>query len=374
MLYKPNQLYPKNIGINPLVDNIFSWKTNGTLQTDYRIYIYNNTTSALLYDSGKITSSLEYMTLPASTLSTGIECKWYVKTYAGVEEQDSDYAFLKTVSLQTIDFYDPVFTSPTPLELTTQYYTFKCNYSQAENISIKKFKMSLYDINENEISSSDWIYDFNIEYEFTGMVNGLSYKIKCFSVSQDDIEESTDFEEFYINYISPSDTLSITITSDNYNGNNTLSWENLKRVLPVANNESYITGKFKKGLKLSSGYLTYSEEFTNFNYTLTFWFKLQYGKTGNFLQIATDQYLGYEQSSNKFYYTNNINTYYSEAITLYTIEDFSTDLIADYTGDIGHLSFTSTDYCFTWLFIGLKYNKIIIKVNEELITEININT
>ena len=110
-LLRPNQLSPQNTVIDATDDNRFSWVTNGAKQTDYRVYIYNNDTNALLHDSTKVTSPNKYYDLDANTLTNGTNCKWYVNTWAGTDNRRSEYEFVVTNATPVVEFSTPDFST-----------------------------------------------------------------------------------------------------------------------------------------------------------------------------------------------------------------------------------------------------------------------
>jgi len=283
-MFKPNNLSPANSAINGDSNNTFSWISNSTTQTDYQVFIYNNSTGALIHDSTKTTSSNEYYALTGGTLTNGTEYKWKVQTWSGISNATSDYEFIIASSTPTATFTSPDFSSP-PVTITTQDYNFVLEYTQDEDVPLKKFKFILYDSNDNELSDSDWIYDFDSSYEFTGMVNYTIYKIEGIVVSQYDLQGTTSKQTFSLEYTVPDNISDITLTPNNTDGSITVSWSNLKQVLGVVTgSSSYVDGKFGYGLELTSGSeIEYSEDFNYNTYTFTFWFKLQYAHNGDFM-------------------------------------------------------------------------------------------
>ncbi len=58
MLFLPTLLSPNSVSIDATLNNIFLWQPNGDQMTSYKILIYRNDTSVLVYDSTQITSSV----------------------------------------------------------------------------------------------------------------------------------------------------------------------------------------------------------------------------------------------------------------------------------------------------------------------------
>ena len=106
-IFKPNQLSPQNTTIDATSDNTFSWVTNGTVQSGYRMYIYNNDTDALVYDSTEQVSPNQYHDVPALSLTNGIDYKWFVNTSGGGQDEDSEYEFFMTNDTPVVEFLEP---------------------------------------------------------------------------------------------------------------------------------------------------------------------------------------------------------------------------------------------------------------------------
>ena len=381
-LYKPTNLSPSNSIIDMNSINRFSWSSQGAVQSGYRVKIYRNSDDVLLYDSGSVTSTDEYLDLPAiptTAIDNDEECKWTVTITSGVISIVSDYEFFKTQTSPTASFSDPTFVGSTPLEITSQNYTFVLNYSQIEDISIKSYQFILYeDDGTTIVDDSGEIYGFTPSYEFEGMVNGVTYKIKGIVTSQDDLDGNTGLKEFYINYTLPDSPPEISVVANDDNSGIEVSWGNLKKVLGVISGgtSSYITGELNWGLQLeSSTLLDYSETFNNTDYTFTYWLQLQFGKDGDFMIFNTDKKIGYDSATSTFYYDDSGVIKYSELITLYSWLDFAVlgSTWDDYSSDtFATMSLPSTSYMNLWLFIGVTAEWVVIKSNNEIVGSINL--
>lgn len=368
-MYNPNNLSPSGTAIDADITNLLSWESNGTPQTDFQVFIYNNTTGLLIYDSTKTSSSNEYLTLTSSTLTNGTEYKWIVQTWSGTTTVTSDYEFFIASSTPEVSFIDP---SSFPDTLSTQDYTFILNYTQDEDTPLKKYKFILYDETDTELLDSDWIYNFDLSYEFTGMVNFNTYKIEGIVVSQYDIEETTGLQEIFISYNVPDNIPNIILTPNNVNGSIVITWDDLKQVIPTTSGYyTYIEGKFNQGLQLdTSSIIEYSETFDD-NYTFTFWLKLYKTFDGTIMRIGTNKIFGYERSTKRFYFNESGSYTYSDAVELFTwlsLDGYTWDDLDGYDWE------EIIDYGFSWLFIGITNEYIIIKKDNTLLTEMYIDS
>jgi hypothetical protein len=104
-------LSPSISSIDADVDNVFSWVTQGGVQISYCIYIYDNTTSALVYTSYEIISSNQHHTLPAHTLTNAVDYNWDVVTETIIGDSDSESEFFTCAANPTVTFAYPSFTS-----------------------------------------------------------------------------------------------------------------------------------------------------------------------------------------------------------------------------------------------------------------------
>lgn len=514
-LLKPNQLSPLNTTIDATDINRFSWVTNGAKQTAYRVYIYNNDTNALLYDSASITSPNNYHDLAAATLTNGLNCKWYVTTIAGISSQSSEYEFFMTNDIPVTEFTAPVFgdiiesieitssttgwvttggtattnlityladyatssislvssgasvvsttktsvydltqfenglvsttadliqvvinipsltnigtvgvviqfangvnsytynwikstlvagwnylsiakssftgsgspdwasmttckfqfyadatatvyiqavdlvqgDTPDNTTITTQDYNFVLSYVQDQDVNLKAYKFILSDSDGVEITDTDWIYDFALEYEFTGFENDTTYQIEAKVISQNDQEGSTGVKTFDVLYINNQALPDFRVTAYDDDGYNLVDWSNIQyRDATYSGTASYVTGKFgDEGLDveavetLDMGSLTVGAET---EYTLTAWVQFIIGLSGNFLQLDTSVYIGYDDTNIRFYYTDGTTYIYSVPLDL-----------SELTGG--------------YVFIGLTPNYFIIKKDNILRIAIDISS
>ena len=71
-----------------------------------------------------------------------------------------------TIYVQAVDLIQSEVADFTTI--TTQDYNFILSYEQDQDVSLKAYKFILSDSDGVEITDTDWIYDFGLEYEFTG--------------------------------------------------------------------------------------------------------------------------------------------------------------------------------------------------------------
>ena len=110
---KAISLRPSVTAVDSTVDNTFTWTVQGGMQVAFRLYIYNNSTNALAYDSGVITSSKQSHIIIANTLTNGTDYKWYISTNTIVDTPgsyiSSEYEFFTCSAVPTVSFAYPSF-------------------------------------------------------------------------------------------------------------------------------------------------------------------------------------------------------------------------------------------------------------------------
>lgn len=111
--FKAISLSPSVTAIDEYADNIFTWQVQGGVQRAFRLYIYNNTTDALVYDSGLIVSSKQSHVIVADTLNNGTDYKWYVSTNTLIDAEgdfvSSEYEFFTCSAIPGVSIEYPPF-------------------------------------------------------------------------------------------------------------------------------------------------------------------------------------------------------------------------------------------------------------------------
>jgi hypothetical protein len=169
------------------------------------------------------------------------------------------------------------------------------------------------------------LYDFDLEYEFTGLSNNTAYQIEGKVVSQNDQEGTTGVKNVQIIYLNNNALPSITATADDDNGYITLDWSNIVYDLATySGTASYTTGKFDYGLSVETDEYVQLDDLTDDDdYTITAWIKMKLGQDGDFCNLGTTLSAGYDSTTSKFYYNNDGTYTYSDVVTLYGWDDLS---------------------------------------------------
>lgn len=297
MQFLPSNMQPEFISIDATKDYTFTWQANGDTQYAYQLYIYKNSDNSLVYDSTKIISSTESHTLPAGTLTNGVEYKWKLHIYKDdINYIESEYILFKTNSA-------PQVTLTVSSTINYQNYEFIATYTHPENVAPQKFKFILYNSNDEIIIDTDYIYLYNIKYKFTGLQNNTTYKVECIVVDQNNLSSTSGKQTFSVSYTVPDSIPDLNITPDNANGIINISWSDIIQLSGVSvGNYSFTTGKFGQGI-----YVEDNKSYIKFDYSepsafnLTFRVKLPNNFKGDFCVLGNDEFkIGYDGI--RFYY------------------------------------------------------------------------
>lgn len=533
--FKAIGLSPSISAIDASIDNTFSWTAQGGVQTKYQIYIYNNTSDVLVYDSTELTSANQYHIVPAASLTNGVDYKWYVATTTVLGEEDSEYEFFTTAKTPVLTFAYPDFTEQycdriesfddysewistgannctisentvtynkyygdqsikalsgsdtgtfeitktvslnlnefsngrtsnnndyiklvvldpadeistitmkvsstsgyfyktfTPTEsgiytatkgsflpsgypqwnnitsisvgytlastsvqsayfcalelyrtgdgsnttFNNQDQTFYLTYTQEQSIGIKKYKLKIYDEEQELLQDSGWLYDLLLSDTITGLVNKTTYYIEGIVTTQYDQEDSTGLKEFSIDYSNNILLPAIAAEADDNNGTITVDWANLNSTMVEVAGPTYVSGMFGYGLYLASTSETavIDVEIPD-TFTLTFWGKTEGEFSGDLIAKDASTTYGYDYSVYKFYQNDNgIYTYSSEA-SLHSWEDISEETW-DTMGAVTWLATAQyvVGFINTFMFFGLTSKDFIVKKAGDLIAAIDL--
>lgn len=268
--YNPTIISPKSVQeIIYNTNNTFSWQANGDItQVAYQLYIRRVSDNVQVYDSTKTTSSNENHTVPSGTLATGVLYKWIINSYYdGTNYKSSKWEIFKAISTPTVTI------SSTPS--TQQSYEFGFSYNHPNLISVKTYKVGLYQ-GSTLIDESDDIYPDSLitysstplTYTFEGMQSGQTYQVECVVTDQNDYQITSGKISFSINYTYPDTISGLAATINNTNGSITLDWINIIQVLPVVTGSyEYLndTWTVEHDIKseFDSGYFSATESFVN---------------------------------------------------------------------------------------------------------------
>jgi len=323
-IYEPKFLQPYNSCIDMTSNQDFTAVIQGVQATHYQLLIYNNDTSAQLYDSTKTAISPvlyngDTLTIVVPSGSAGVvrELKWTLAVWNGAETLTSREKYFTNYELPTV--------SLTPDALTEQFYEFIATYAQAQSISVKKFKFTLYDSLSVEIENSDWQFNGSVLWTFDGFLSGETYYVEYEVYDLNNVYATSGLVAYTISYTEPSiSVIPIATNLEDYSaiqvdwsgvytnvGDDTGTTEFVVSYLPGTDFALYIhaaSTAFWEDLRIG-------EDFTN-----TFvWRLLDTGFTGDIIKqenTVTSSYFTVGYDGSRFYYNISGDTRYSRAITL----------------------------------------------------------
>ena len=177
------------------VDQDFTCVVSGLKITDYQLKIYKISDNSLLYDSTKVNLGVGIIyngqtlsvTVPAGSVSNGLELKWTMQYWNGAETVISTEIFFTSASTAT-------FTLDVPALVTEQSITVTGTYTQAEGVPLKTWYYEFYDSAGSLIVRTPTSTSGFIQYVFDGLLSGTSYQIKGFLETRDNVVvESTTY-------------------------------------------------------------------------------------------------------------------------------------------------------------------------------------
>lgn len=354
IVYSPTNISPNDISIDATEDNTISWSFNGLgSQTDYQVKIYLNSDNSLVADSGKVSSSSESYILTSGTLTNDNIYKTQITLWDGTDTAKSTWTLFYCNTTPTLT----IGSTPT----SVQTFEFSALYNSTESIPILTYKFNLYlsSTPTTIITTSGDLYPDELiavsatplSYVFDGMESETEYSIECTCTNQRGIVLTTGLHAFVISYTYPPSISSLIVTPDNTDGTISLNWSSLRFVLGfVDGTYSYVLGKFNQGLELDlNSKLYYNTETIPEAYTVYFWTNIPSGYNGTIVKLGSDSS---DDTGMQLLYSNDrFGFKHGNYITYGRI---ASSLIG------------------TWVLIGVKYGKILIKGTgyEEVISMI----
>ena len=235
MILKPSNISPDNhtFPSSELID--ITWTNNGDTMVAFEVIIKNNSDQTQVYDSGKISNYTPRHIVPANTLTNGIEYCFTITVYnSNNDSVVSDSKILKCSSR-------PIVSITTDGYIRNQIATVIATYSQAENITVKCYQFSLFDISNNLIEQSDYIYDDNLVYTFSSLLtNEEQYNIECEAITQNDISSTSGKVTITVEYIAPIVSVLLTTETDDSKPSVKLNWHIIRILGTHEGTTSYI--------------------------------------------------------------------------------------------------------------------------------------
>ncbi len=202
-IYQPTFLQPELTSVDMAQNQDFTCIVDGTTIDSYRLIIYNNDTSAVLYDTTKtalgsplFNGETLSVTVTGGTVANGLELKWTMEYWNGSESVLSYETLFSSSTTATLSIAIPV-------PVTAQAHEFVGTYTQAEGVALQEWYYILYDSDGVEIDRSSVSFSGDIRHTFSGFLNGSSLKIKGFLKTQQNEEIESPLYSFTVSYSVP---------------------------------------------------------------------------------------------------------------------------------------------------------------------------
>lgn len=188
----------KITSIDALFDYEITFSWYGNRIKEHTIYVYNNDSGALVYESTVETYSLTHL-IPANTLENGN--KYYVRVK--VKDVNNEISALSDAivfpCIKTPVLY---FANPTSGEtITSNVINASVTYYSEQNEQLRYYTFYLYNSNKKLVYKTDEKYDIdNIAYAYTGLENETTYFLKCEGYTAHSIHVETDYIEVRVSY------------------------------------------------------------------------------------------------------------------------------------------------------------------------------
>lgn len=228
--------------------------------------IQNNSNYTQIYLQKIISFKFEH-TINAGVLTNGIEYRCRIRTY-NINNQYSnwsDWVVFKCLSTPVVQI-----TNIIDGKINNQTYTFNGSYSQAEGELLQSYKYLLYNEQGVLLSVSPELFDGLLQYEFTGLQNGVTYKIELKVITVNQVEATTGLVSFIPNYIQPR--LATVITLKNIKDQASVEVSaNIIQIIGQGTNFSYENDEW---VNVKNGMVYFQDGFSiEKDFTLKIWLK-----------------------------------------------------------------------------------------------------
>ncbi|MDT0160258.1 hypothetical protein [Bacillus sp. AG4(2022)] len=324
-IQKPYSISLRGITIDANVPNEVTWKVSGDVQTAYKVDILLNSNNNIIWTSGKISSYSLKHTIPASTLTNGIEYKIKVTIWNQANNSiTSDGDVFQTSST-------PVVTVNNIGTVASFNYKFSATYQQSENVPLRSYIVNLYDSKKNLIDKSDIKTSLPLEHLFTNLQTETQYYIEFQATSSKGLTGTSGLVLFDVFYYRPK--MNIDLLAKNIdNAGIEISWF-VRQIIGETNGSRFINNQ--KVDTTNGTRVWFDEGFSiSQDFTLKLWLETvpskrnlltMYGSNGN---IA----LQYDAVKERFVLTKSIANGYS---TSWASEEISSNSYYVFIQQIG---------------------------------------
>lgn len=194
----------------------YSWDGNNAQQTGNVIYIYKNSDNSLIYNEQFTNYYKQEITVPASTLTNGVQYKVSVAVITSEGTSSTSEPML---------FY--CYTTPTfefsnvedEQIIQNDTYEFQLSYVQSEGEELEEYYVTLYASDQTAIYTSDVSYNTeSLSVTISGLENNTQYYIKAFGQTLTGMNIETPSIHITVRYLQPAIYNLVELTNNFHGG------------------------------------------------------------------------------------------------------------------------------------------------------------
>lgn len=159
---------------------VFAWTVNdpnvGDAQSAYQLQIINAGTSAVVVDTGKVTSATASRTVAGGTLTNGVSYQWRVRTYDALDQVSpySSYSTFTTGAGGSVTITDPV--ADNPAGVITDDYLVKWSVAGTTQAG---YRIVLVRTDTGAtVSDTGWVTSTVMQATVSGMVTDVQHQVQ----------------------------------------------------------------------------------------------------------------------------------------------------------------------------------------------------
>lgn len=188
-------------------DAIFRWTFSdpnpGDSQSAYQLLIKRASDGAVVYDTGKVTSSAQQHTLPGGTLQNGVQYRWSVRTWDSLDQAGpyaTEHSFL-TSAKPTVTITDPATDGAV---IGTPSHTMQWSMSDPESKGQSAYQVVLKDGSGNVVHDSGKVQSMTARaYTLQNLQNNTSYTVELTVWDGDGVASNVVTRTFHVQYTPP---------------------------------------------------------------------------------------------------------------------------------------------------------------------------
>ena len=194
-------LYSKSAFDATIIQNFEFTSISGDQVVANRLVIQLASNPAIEVYNQIITTFQYIHTLPLNSLINNTQYIAYLSTFNSNNDESlsSNIILLSCFTTPIIAFNNLI---PDQI-INNSSYEFNLSYTQTEGEELESYQVNLYNGNNEQLSTSNILYDDLLKHSFTGLLDNLIYKIKADIVTMHGMIATTGYINFTVNYTTP---------------------------------------------------------------------------------------------------------------------------------------------------------------------------